>query len=278
MGTHHAHTNTHLHDILGPTLYRTDKPRRRPTTDPLLPEKQNPPPTGFPSAMSFWGSKKAAVPPPPPIVPPPIPRSGPEIDATTIISLLAVLALLGGAHAVSVKVLPRTTTLKTRVLFIWHLFDALIHFVFEGSFLWNCFFVTYSLPTSFSSASRHHPQVTLFTPPDVYWLGKRDLLYGANYGTSPFSRLWQEYAKADKRWGGVDLTVVTLEVLTVFVAGPLALFICYLLSKNARKGVLKKYFWMIVLATAEIYGGWMTFAPEWFSGSPNLDTSNWMYL
>jgi hypothetical protein len=24
--------------------------------------------------------------------------------------------------------------------------------------------------------------------------------------------------------------------------------------------------------------GWMTFAPEWFSGSPNLDTSNWMYL
>jgi hypothetical protein len=24
--------------------------------------------------------------------------------------------------------------------------------------------------------------------------------------------------------------------------------------------------------------GWMTFAPEWFTGSPNLDTSNWMYL
>lgn len=24
--------------------------------------------------------------------------------------------------------------------------------------------------------------------------------------------------------------------------------------------------------------GWMTFAPEWLTGSPNLDTSNWMYL
>lgn len=23
--------------------------------------------------------------------------------------------------------------------------------------------------------------------------------------------------------------------------------------------------------------GWMTFAPEWLTGSPNLDTSNWMY-
>ncbi|EMD63825.1 hypothetical protein GGP41_005551 [Bipolaris sorokiniana] len=224
--------------------------------------------------MSFFGSKKA--PPPPP--PPPIPRSGPEIDATTVVSLLALLALLGGAYAASVKVLPKATTTKTRVLFIWHLFDALIHFVFEGSFLWNCFFVTYSLPTSFSSASRHHPQITFFTPPDVYWLGREDLLYGANYGTGPFSRLWQEYAKADKRWGGTDLTVVTLEILTVFVAGPLACWICYLLSKDEKKGVLKKYFWMIVLATAEIYGGWMTFAPEWLTGSPNLDTSNWMYL
>lgn len=203
--------------------------------------------------MFFFGSKKVS--PPPPVIPPPVPRSGPEIDATTVISLLAVLALLGGAYGASIKVLPKTTSLKIRVLFIWHLFDALIHFVFEGSFLWNCFFVTYSLPTSFSAASRNHPQVTLFTPPDVYWLGRQDLLYGANYGTGPLSRLWQEYAKADKRWGGTDLTVVALEILTVFVAGPLACWICYLLSKDEKKGVLKKWFWMIVLATGEIYGG-----------------------
>lgn len=203
--------------------------------------------------MSFFGSKKK-TPPPPPVVPPPVPRSGPEIDATTVISLLAVLALLGGAYAASIKVLPKTVTLKTRVLFIWHLFDALIHFVFEGSFLWNCFFVSYSLPTSFSAASRNQ-HITLFTPPDVYWLGRQDLLYGANYGTGPLSRLWQEYAKADKRWGGTDLTVVALELLTVFVAGPLACWICYLLTKDEKRGVLKKYFWMIVLATGEIYGG-----------------------
>jgi hypothetical protein len=114
--------------------------------------------------MSFFGSKKAA----PPAIPPPIPRSGPQIDATTVISLLGVLALLGGAYGVSIKVLPNTAGLKTRVLFIWHLFDALIHFVFEGSFLWNCFFVSYSLPTSFSAASRKHPHITFFTPPDVY--------------------------------------------------------------------------------------------------------------
>jgi hypothetical protein len=201
--------------------------------------------------MSFFGGKKAA----PPAPPPPIPRSGPEVDATTVISLLLVLALLGGAYAASIRFLPKTVTLKTRVLFIWHLFDALIHFVFEGSFLWNCFFVSYSLPTSFSAASRSQAQITFFTPPDVYWLGKENLLFGANYGTSPLSRLWQEYAKADRRWGGTDLTVVSLEILTVGVAGPLACWICWLLTRDERKGVLRKWFWMVVLATGEIYGG-----------------------
>lgn len=131
----------------------------------------------------------------------------------------------------------------------------MIHFVFEGSFLYNCFFVSYSMPTSFSAASRHHPHIRLTTPPDVYWLGSHDKLYGANYGTGPFSKLWQEYAKADKRWGGVDLTVVSLEVLTVFVGTPLALWICVMLTGEERKGVLKRWFWMTLLATAELYGG-----------------------
>ncbi|KAF2638595.1 Emopamil-binding protein [Massarina eburnea CBS 473.64] len=231
----------------------------------------------------FWGSKPKVVTPPPP----PIPRfhahsaaagAGPTIDATTVISLLAVLALLGGAYGASIKLLPKSSSLKIRILFIWHLFDALIHFVFEGSFLWNCFFVSYSLPTSFNIAARQHPHIRLLTPPDVYFLGSEDRLYGANYGTGPFSRLWQEYGKADRRWGGTDLGIVSLEVLTVFVGTPLALWICELLRREERKGVLKRWFWMMILATGELYGGWMTFAPEWFTGSPNLDTSNWMYL
>ncbi|KAF2795603.1 Emopamil-binding protein [Melanomma pulvis-pyrius CBS 109.77] len=209
---------------------------------------------------------------------PPVAHQGPEIDATTIVSLIAVAAILAGAYAASIRVLPSSAGIKTRILFVWHLFDALIHLVFEGSFLYNCFFVSYSMPTSFSATSRHHPHIRLTTPPDVYWLGSADRLYGANYGTGPLSKLWQEYAKADKRWGGVDLTVVSLELLTVCIGTPLALWICAMLRKEERKGVLKRWFWMTLLATGELYGGFMTFAPEWLTGSPNLDTSNWMYL
>ena len=42
------------------------------------------------------------------------------------------------------------------------------------------------------------------------------------------------------------------------------------------------HFIMAMLATAELYGGFMTFAPEWLSGSTALETSNpiylWLYL
>jgi hypothetical protein len=174
---------------------------------------------------SFWRSPKPkVVTPPPRITHTPIPSAGtgPVIDTTTVLSLLCVVALLVAAYAASLRLLPKTASLKTRILFIWHAFDALIHFFFEGSFLYNCFFISYSLPTSFDVASRRHPRIKLLTPPDVYWLGREDRLYGANYGEGPFSRLWQEYAKADRRWGGVDLGVVSLEVLTVFVGAPLA--------------------------------------------------------
>jgi len=47
---------------------------------------------------------------------------------------------------------------------------------------------------------------------------------GPAYGRGPFSELWREYANADRRCGGTDFTVVGLDILTVFVAGPLALW------------------------------------------------------
>lgn len=44
---------------------------------------------------------------------------------------------------------------------------------------------------------------------------------------------------------------MSLELLTVFFDGPLAVYICYCLAKKDPKA----YIWMIILATAEIYGG-----------------------
>ena len=70
---------------------------------------------------------------------------------------------------------------------------------------------------------------------------------------------------------------------------------CYILKQLANDDPARHY-WLIVLSTAELYGGfvsieckwrhfylfifysWMTFCPEWLTGSPNLNTSNALYL
>lgn len=194
------------------------------------------------------------------------------ISPTTIFSLGATLAILLAAYSASLTLLPRhTTPTKIRLLFIWHAFDALIHFILEGSYLYNCFF-SYVTTTS-SSSSAFFGQTSKYLPPGVYFLNHADRIYGSEFGTNPFAALWREYARADHRWQGSDVTIISLELLTVFVAGPMAVWICAKIRNNSAD----VWFWMALLATGELYGGWMTFAPEWLTGSPNLVTGNFMY-
>lgn len=170
------------------------------------------------------------------------------IDQATVLSLFAILAILVIAYFSSLYVLHPSTSAKLRVIFVWHAFDALIHFVLEGSFLYNCFFSYISVPVS-----GDYPHPASLTSPESYFLGYKDRLYGSDYGTNILACLWQEYAKADKRWGGTDSTVISLELLTVFGGGPLAAYICELLRK--RDNGAKLWFWGSVLATGELYGG-----------------------
>jgi hypothetical protein len=163
-------------------------------------------------------------------------------DHTTLISLFSVLVILGAAYLVSQRVLSPTTRPAYRFLFIWHAFDALIHFFFEGSFLYHCFF---------SSASRS--TVSNAYPNPSNYLGYSDrFVHGAQAGgLNPFAQLWMVYAKADKRWAGVDLGVVSLELLTVLVVGPMAVWVC----RDIAKGKQRVNITMVILATAELYGG-----------------------
>lgn len=170
------------------------------------------------------------------------------IDQTTILSLLATVLLLGSAYLLSVRLLPSTTPGKLRILFIWQAYDALVHFCLEGSFVYNAFFTYTTVP---HTSDYPHPAAI---PATAYFLGYADRLYGSQYGSNPTAKLWQEYAKADKRWGGADITVVSIELLTVLGAGPLAVWVCELLRRGeSERGRL--WFFGSILATMELYGG-----------------------
>lgn len=161
------------------------------------------------------------------------------LNLQTALSLGYVGLMVGAAHVSSLALLPPTSSLKTRLIFLWLAFDAICHLTLEGSFLY------------LSVRSRT-----------------------VNSSSSFFGYLWQEYAVADSRWGTADPTVVALEFLTVLIGGPLAGYCAWLLAK----GDASYHYWVVVLSTGELYGGFMTFAPEWLTGSKALDTSNWLLL
>ncbi len=222
------------------------------------------------------------------------------ISLTTVCSLLFSLALLLVAIFVSRHLLPRSAPREHLLLHTWHLFDFLIHTVFEGSFLYHSFFSYSTLPPASSSGDYPHP-ASLITSSKATFLGYAERRYGAAHSISPTAVLWQEYARADSRWGNTDTNIISIELLTVLVAGPLAFYVCYLLqrqpqpaqqgssssttsadsarsNKNTNNNAAKLWFFITILATGEIYGGFMTFAPEWMSGNTSLSTDNWMHL
>jgi hypothetical protein len=198
------------------------------------------------------------------------------LDAPTVLSLGFALSFMPIAFGLAVFLIPSNQT-RNRALFAWHAYDALTHLFIEGSYLYECFFSYTTVPAG-----------VLREP---HFLGYKDRLYGAAYGTGPSARLWQEYAKADHRWATSDAGVISLELLTVFLVGPAAIYICYQLyqisnpkASSKARGAAKATLWLVApaIAIAELYGGWMTFAPEWLTGSTQLETGHpvylWLYL
>ncbi|KAL4933282.1 EXPERA domain-containing protein [Aspergillus undulatus] len=212
----------------------------------------------------------------------PIPPTPFTLDTPTALCITFALSFMPIAYILGNALIP-STQIRNRYLFYWHAYDALTHLFIEGSFLYECFASYATLPAGVTS---NKPA----------FLGIKERVYGAAHGSLPSARLWQEYAKADARWAVADETVVALEILTVFLGGPAAVYVCYLLwkssqpagssrsssstSKISAKGTSKAKLWLVCtsLATAELYGGFMTFAPEWLTGSTQLDTSNVVYL
>ncbi|XP_077014301.1 emopamil-binding protein-like isoform X2 [Tamandua tetradactyla] len=152
-------------------------------------------------------------------------------------SLLFCAALLALGCALGLR-LGRARTAADRGALAWLCYDALVHLVLEGPFVYLSL---------------------------VGDIADSDGLIAS---------LWKEYGKADARWLHFDPNIVCLEILTVVLDGSLALLLIYAIVKEKYY----RHFIQITLCVCELYGGWMTFSPEWLIGSPNLNTSNWLYF
>ncbi|XP_033999108.1 emopamil-binding protein-like [Trematomus bernacchii] len=90
----------------------------------------------------------------------------------------------------------------------------------------------------------------------------------------PLAELWKEYGKADRRWLTSDPNIVSIEILTVVLDSLLGLGLIYAVLQDQ----FYRHFLQVALCVCELYGGWMTFCPDWLMGSPHLDTSRPLYL
>lgn len=151
---------------------------------------------------------------------------------------LLLCAALLGAGCALGLSLGRGRGAADRGALAWLCYDALVHFALEGPFVY--------------------------------------LSFTGNIAESDglIASLWKEYGKADARWLNFDPTIVSLEILTVVLDGFLALVLIYAIVKEKYY----RHFIQITLCVCELYGGWMTFFPDWLMGSPNLNTSSWLYF
>ncbi|GAA6230033.1 emopamil-binding protein-like isoform X2 [Lates japonicus] len=159
------------------------------------------------------------------------------------LSLVSVLSLLACSFQVLAAVLLThryggQSSVRDRWILLWLFYDVIVHLTLEGPFVYMSVFGT--VQTS----------------------------------EGPLAELWREYSQADSRWLVSDPTIVSIEILTVVLDSLLALLLIYAVLNDKYY----RHFLQITLSVCELYGGWMTFCPDWLIGSPHLNTSSWLYL
>ncbi|XP_075951277.1 emopamil-binding protein-like [Anarhichas minor] len=159
------------------------------------------------------------------------------------LSLVSVLSLLAcGVQVLAAILLTHRyggrSSAEDRWVLLWLFYDVIVHLTLEGPFVYM------------------------------------SLVGTVETSEGPLAELWKEYSKADRRWLTSDPTIVSIEILTVVLDSLLGLLLIHAVLRDKYY----RHFLQVSLSVCELYGGWMTFCPDWLIGSPHLDTSNWMHL
>lgn len=170
-----------------------------------------------------------------------------DSPAPPSLPLVTILSLLAcGVQLLAAVLLTRRyggrSSAEDRWVLLWLFYDVIVHLTLEGPFVYM------------------------------------SLVGTVETSEGPLAELWREYGKADSRWLVSDPTIVSVEILTVVLDSLLALLLIHAVLNDKYY----RHFLQIALSVCELYGGWMTFCPDWLLGSPHLNTSSrlhlWVYL
>ncbi|CAG8606827.1 5715_t:CDS:2 [Ambispora leptoticha] len=161
-------------------------------------------------------------------------------EPTAIYSLLFTLLLFIVSFVVAYNFLSREK-FKTseKYVFMWLTWDALVHLILEGSFVYMSI------------------------------LGRT-----VETSSGPMAELWKEYGKADSRWLIAEPTVVSIEIPTFILCGPVSVLVLWAITKDHPI----RHPLQFLLCTCELYGGYLTWMPEYLTGNKSLAIDNPLYL
>ncbi|KAL9540532.1 hypothetical protein MBANPS3_009623 [Mucor bainieri] len=141
-----------------------------------------------------------------------IPHYVPNEKSTVELLFIAggiMAALVGMSYAVSRSWFSKGTTSTVR--FTWFAICGLMHCGFEGYWLWNRATVA----------------------------GQNDI----------FAQLWKEYAHGDSRYLANDELLLTLEIMTIFIWGPLCLTSAFYILRNSPK----QYIFQLIASLCHLF-------------------------
>uniref|UniRef100_A0A3Q3XL93 EXPERA domain-containing protein n=1 Tax=Mola mola TaxID=94237 RepID=A0A3Q3XL93_MOLML len=158
-----------------------------------------------------------------------------DSEPSSGLSLVSVISLLACSSQVFVAAVltcmyGRQSSTEDRWILMWLFYDVIIHLTLEGAFVYM------------------------------------SLVGTVETSEGPLAELWKEYGAADRRWLISDPTIVSTEILTVVLDSLLALLLIHAVLKDKYY----RHFLQVALCVCELYGGWMTFCPEWLH--------LWLYL
>ncbi|CAJ1087413.1 emopamil-binding protein-like [Xyrichtys novacula] len=163
-----------------------------------------------------------------------------EPPTLSLVSLLSLLAC--GVQVLAAVLLMRRfggrSSPVDRWILLWLFYDIIVHLTLEGPFVYM------------------------------------SLVGTVETSEGPLAELWREYGQADSRWLISDPTIVSIELLTVVLDSLLGILLIHAVLRDKHY----RHLLQIALSVCELYGCWMTFAPDWLAGSPSLNTSNWLHL
>jgi len=176
------------------------------------------------------------------------------VNDITVLCLLLTIIIPFIAYVVSKILLHKKTEKTIRLIYVWYLSNAVFYLVFGTSYVYYSFKACSKTQFIGHGAGRTH--------------------CGVAFSDNLNALVWREYSRADSRFAENDQMILSMQIFATVVHGMIGGLICWLIWYNKRIS----WFWLAVVAMADVYGTFLRVCTEWLGEWKHWRVENWLYF